>query len=76
LQKLKQTAFQAVFFTMSREALPAEGCKATKEDLFESDLKAIQDCPNCFKLGVECFVSNHPLRQSTGKFLVFLNRFM
>ena len=30
---------------MSRQALPADGCKATKEDLHDSDLKAIQAFP-------------------------------
>ena len=46
---------------MSRQALPAEGCKATKEDLKEEGLKLADGCPVCLKLGVECFVSNHPL---------------
>lgn len=31
-------------------------------------LDETDDCPNCLKLGVDCFVSNHPFRQLTGSF--------
>lgn len=72
-------SFQTVFFTMSRQALPPEGCKATKEGLMESKFKLDEtdDCPICRDdWNVLCRVSNHPLRQATSNFPVFLNLFM
>jgi hypothetical protein len=64
-------SFQAVIFVMSRQDVPANGCKASKEGLMTSKhkLDETDDCPNCSKLGVACFVSNHPVRLSTGNFL-------
>eukprot|EP01039_Chlorochromonas_danica_P011316 gene11316-12628_t len=56
-----------------RQASPADGCKATKEDLFDSNLKAIEDCPNCKEdWNVLCRVSNHPSRQQQGNLPVGL----
>ncbi len=49
----------------TREENPAKCCKATREDLLESkkySLDVLDECPNCEKLGVLCFVSNHPPR--------------
>eukprot|EP01040_Poterioochromonas_malhamensis_P015691 gene15691-17607_t len=51
---------------MSRQASPADGCKATKEGLMESKHKfdETDDCPNCKEdWNVLCRVSNHPSRQ-------------
>ena len=58
-------------FVMSRQYIPVHGCKATKEGLMESKhkLNKTDDCPNCLKLNVLCFVSNHPAR--TGKMLLW-----
>jgi hypothetical protein len=53
----------------TRQENPAAGCKANKEDLLESKkvtLDVIDDCPNCEKLGILCFVSNHPSRTRAG----------
>ena len=54
---------------MSREEHPARCCKATKEDLLGSkkySLDVLDECPSCEKLGVLCFVSNHPSRAQAG----------
>ena len=53
----------------TREEYPATCCKATREDLLESkkyNLDVLDECPNCEKLGVLCFVSNHPPRAPVG----------
>jgi hypothetical protein len=42
---------------------PAEGCKATKEELLKSKKKNLDPydyCPICERRGVLCEVANHP----------------
>ena len=57
---------------MLRQASPADGCKASKEDLIDDGFGATKDCPNCKDdWNVLCRVANHPLRQSTGNFFYF-----
>ena len=47
-----------------RQALPADGCKATKEGLIDDGFGETKDCPNCKDdWNVLCRVSNHPSRQ-------------
>ena len=59
-----------IYYMSTREEYPATCCKATREDLLESkkyNLDVLVDeCPNCEKLGVLCFVSNHPPRAPVG----------
>lgn len=46
-----------------RQDAPADGCKATKEDLLGDGLKSYQGCPICQEdYGVLCRVVNHPTR--------------
>ncbi len=57
----------------TRQDEPAPGCKASKEELSSDGFKYSDDCPMCEKLGVLCFVANHPSRPlgpSTGKELI------
>ena len=58
---------------MSRQALPADGCKATKEGLIDDGFGETKDCPNCRDdWNVLCRVSNHSPRQQ-GKFNNFIS---
>lgn len=59
-----------------RQPEPATGCKATIEGLYESKYQydETDDCPNCMKLNVLCFVSNHR-RRKTGKYVLKLFSF-
>ena len=50
---------------------PADGCRATKEDLKSDGLKSIDNCPICLKRNVLCEVANHPTAQ--GKHLSISN---
>ena len=58
----------------TRQAEPAHGCKASKEELSSDGFKYSDDCPMCEKLEVLCFVANHPSRPlpPTGKKLILL----
>mmetsp|Transcript_19168 Transcript_19168/g.20786 ORF Transcript_19168/g.20786 Transcript_19168/m.20786 type:complete len:273 (-) Transcript_19168:58-876(-) len=48
----------------TRQDEPAPGCRASQEQLLNSKdpLNIYDDCPMCEKLGVLCFVANHPSR--------------
>lgn len=61
----------------TRQDEPAPGCRASQEQLLNSKdpLNIYDDCPMCEKLGVLCFVANHPSRPlltSTGKRLLII----
>ena len=59
-----------------RKPEPATGCLSTIEGLYESKYHCDEtdDCPNCMKLKVLCFVSNHR-RRETGKYVLKLFSF-
>ena len=59
---------------MLKRDSPADGCKATREGLKADGYGETAHCPICKEdYEILCRVVSHPVRQSTGNFLVFLS---
>jgi hypothetical protein len=56
--------------TAALQSHPADGCRATKEELVADGLQYTQFCTICLSFDVKCHVANHP--SATGFLILFI----